>query len=68
MGSQVAPVALPLLMPPPSPLPPPPRGEVGDEGKELGGLGVARREGGREGLIGYDKTLNNVVLLDDGLC
>ena len=48
MGSQGVPVDLPLLVPPQLPPPLPPlRGEVGDDGKEPGELGVARREGGR---------------------
>ena len=45
-----------------------PRGVVGDDGKETGDLGVARREGGREGRVVYDKSLNGVVLLDNGVC
>ena len=45
-----------------------PRGEVGDDGKETGDLGVARREGGTERQVGYDKPLNGVVLLDGGVC
>ena len=42
----------------------PPHGEIGDEGKKTGNLGVARGEGGREGCVGYDKSLKGVVLLD----
>ena len=45
-----------------------PRGEVGDDGKETGDLGVARREGGREGRVEYCKSLDNVVILDGGVC
>ena len=41
-----------------------PCGEVGDDVKEAGNIGVARREGGREGCVGYDKSLKVVVLLD----
>ena len=45
-----------------------PQGEVGDNGKETGDLGVARLKGGREGRVGYDKLLNRVVILDGGVC
>ena len=41
-----------------------PRREVGDDGKETGDLGFMRREGGKEGRIGYGKPLQGVVLLD----
>ena len=44
-----------------------PRGEVGDGGKEMGDLGVARREGGRDRRVGYNKSLDGVVLLDGGV-
>ena len=45
-----------------------PRGEVDDDGKETGNLGVARREGGREGCVGYDKSLDGAILLDGNVC
>ena len=45
-----------------------PRGDVGDDGTETGNIGVARREGGREGCVGYDKSLNGVVLLYCDVC
>ena len=45
-----------------------PCGEVGNVVKEPGDLGVARRKGGREGRVGYDKPLHNVVFLDGGVC
>ena len=43
----------------------PPREEVGDYGKETGNLGVALREGVREGCVGYDKSIDGVVILDN---
>ena len=45
-----------------------PRGEVGDYGKELGDLGVACCEGGRERRVGDDKSINGVILMEGGVC
>ena len=45
-----------------------PRGEVGDDGKDTGNLGVGGREGGRDGCVGYDKSLDDVVTLGSGVC
>ena len=47
---------------------PPPRGEVGDDGKEPGNLGVPRPVGGGERRVGYDKPLDGVVLLNGRVC
>ena len=44
-----------------------PRGEVGDDGKEPGDLGVTRRKGGGEGQVGDDKPVDGVILLDNGV-
>ena len=43
-----------------------PRGEVGDDGKETGNIGVARREGGREGCVGYYKSID--CFFNGGIC
>ena len=44
-----------------------PRGEVGDDGKKTGNIGVARCKGGRERCVGYEKLLDGVVILDGGV-
>ena len=43
-------------------------GEVGDDGKDPGDLGVARREGGKEGQVGDDKPLYGVIIMDGRVC
>ena len=44
------------------------RGEIGDDGKEPGDLGVARRERVREEQVGDDNPLNGVIILEGGNC
>ena len=44
-----------------------PHVEVGDDGKEPGDLGVARREGGGERRVRDDKPIDGVVLMDGGV-